>query len=101
MFQDGPAWHKKLKDHFNKIGIRNIYADADVFEDEKTIIKEATKKLVKTKTYHLMPMTVEEALLEMEMVDHDFYIFLNEKTNQVNVCYRRKDGHYALIETFH
>lgn len=93
--------NRKLKDHFNKQGLKNIYAEHDIFEDEKLIKQEASKKLVKSKRYHLMPMTVDEALLEMEMVDHDFYVFLNEETNQVNVCYRRDDGDYALIETFY
>lgn len=92
--------NRKLKNHFNKQGIKDIYAEQDFFEDEEVIKKEAAKKLVKTKRYHLLPMTTDEALLEMEMVDHDFYVFLNEETNQVNVCYRRDDGHYALIETF-
>lgn len=93
--------NRKLKDHFNKLGIKEIYAQDDFFEDERVIKKEAVKKLVKRKRYHLLPMTVDEALLEMEMVDHDFYVFLNEQTNQVNVCYRRDDGDYALIETFY
>ena len=43
-------------------------------------------------------MSVEEALIEMEMSGHDFYVFLNEK-NKVNVAYLRQDGDYAVIET--
>lgn len=92
--------HKtKLKDHFQRQGIKEIYTD--VFEEDIKIKQAVAKKLSKRKNFHLMPMSVNEALLEMEMVDHDFYVFLNEETNQVNVCYKRKDGDYALIETFY
>lgn len=92
--------HKtKLKDHFKKQGIKEIYTEA--FIDNKSVKEEVGKKLSKRKNYHLLPMSVNEAILEMEMVDHDFYVFLNEETNQVNVCYRRKDGDYALIETYY
>ncbi|MDY6037990.1 MAG: ribosome-associated translation inhibitor RaiA [Eubacterium sp.] len=55
--------------------------------------------LVKTKTLELMPMNEKEAILEMEMIDHDFYVFINDKTNQVNVVYKRNDGNYGLLET--
>ena len=44
-------------------------------------------------------MSVKAALMELEMIDHDFYVFLNEATNEVNVLYIREDGNYALIET--
>lgn len=92
--------NQKLKNHFAKQGIKDIYLDS-LFENEEAIKKDVVKKLVKTKRHHLIPMTIDEALLEMEMVDHDFYVFLNVTTNQVNVCYRREDGDYALIETFY
>ncbi len=92
--------NKKLKSHFHKQGIKDIYAQQDYVEDEEQLKQQASKKLVKTKQYHLIPMSVDEALLEMEMVDHDFYVFLNEKTMAVNVCYRRRDGDYAVIETY-
>jgi putative sigma-54 modulation protein len=43
-------------------------------------------------------MTASEATEQMELLGHDFFIFLNARTNQVNVLYRRKDGNYGLIE---
>ena len=90
----------RVKESFHKQGIKDIYAQQDYVEDEEQLKQQASKKLVKTKQYHLIPMSVDEALLEMEMVDHDFYVFLNEKTMAVNVCYRRRDGDYAVIETY-
>ena len=44
------------------------------------------------------PLTVEEAILEMNMVSHDFFMFLNADTNDVNVVYKRKDGGYGVLE---
>ena len=59
------------------------------------------RHIVKTKVLELMPMDEKEAALEMEMIDHDFFVFLNDKTNKVNVVYKRKDGNYGLLETKH
>lgn len=55
--------------------------------------------VVKTKTLDLRPMTEDEAILEMEMLQHDFFIYLNMETDTVNVVYRRKDNNYGLLET--
>ncbi|WP_180368958.1 sigma 54 modulation/S30EA ribosomal C-terminal domain-containing protein, partial [Oenococcus oeni] len=42
---------------------------------------------------------IEEAVLQMEMLDHDFFLFLNSDTNQLDIVYKRDDGKYGLIET--
>ena len=55
-------------------------------------------KLVKTKRFAVKPMAVEEAVLQMNLIHHDFYVFTNADTEEVNVIYRRKDGNYGLIE---
>ena len=44
-------------------------------------------------------MSEEEAILQMNMIGHDFFIFKDDKTFEINVLYRRKDGNYGLIET--
>lgn len=54
--------------------------------------------LVRRKQVALKPVSVEEAILQMEMVGHQFYMFLNADTNLINVVYIRKDGSYGLIE---
>jgi len=54
--------------------------------------------IVRTKQFAIKPLSPDEAALEMEMLHHDFYVFLNSRTEQVNVVYRRKDGDYGLIE---
>jgi len=62
-------------------------------------IEEETEfKVVKIKTYSAKPMSVEEAILQMNLVGHSFYIFTNAETMDKNVVYKRKDGNYGLIE---
>ena len=56
-------------------------------------------KLVKTKKVELRPMSAEDAVLEMEMSGHDFFLFLDEETDSVNVVYKRKDDNYGVLET--
>jgi ribosomal subunit interface protein len=56
-------------------------------------------ELVRTKRFDLKPMDNEEAILQMNMLGHSFYVFTNSDTNRTNVVYKRKDGRYGLIET--
>lgn len=56
-------------------------------------------ELVRTKRFDLKPMDSEEAILQMNMLGHNFYVFTDAETNLTNVVYKRKDGKYGLIET--
>jgi len=60
--------------------------------DEPPILIERTKQ------FPLKPMDAEEAIMEMEMLGHSFYVFRNGHTDVVNVVYKRNDGTYGLIE---
>ena len=60
--------------------------------------EEKEFKVVKTKTYSAKPMSVEEAILQMNLLGHSFYIFTNSDNMDKNVVYKRKDGNYGLIE---
>jgi len=55
-------------------------------------------KIVRTKHFALKPMPEGEAVLQMDLLGHNFYVFLNAETEEVNVVYKRKDGNYGLIE---
>jgi putative sigma-54 modulation protein len=55
-------------------------------------------QIVRNKKFELRPMSPEDAAMQMEALAHDFYMFFNAKTNQVNVIYKRRDGHYGLLE---
>lgn len=55
-------------------------------------------RLVRTKRFAIKPMPVDEAILQMNLLGHDFFVFSNAETEEVNVVYRRRDGNYGLIE---
>lgn len=56
-------------------------------------------KLVKTKKFQLVPMTVDEAVMQMELLQHNFFVFLDLETDSVSVVYKRNDDNYGLLET--
>lgn len=57
-------------------------------------------QIVKSKHFNLKPMDEIEAVLQMDLLNHDFFIFTNAKTDETNIVYKRKDGKYGLIEVF-
>ncbi len=60
---------------------------------------EEDNKIVKRKKIGVKPMSEEEAILQMELVDHDFYLFMDEETMKPKLVYKRKDDQYGIIET--
>ncbi|MDD4643972.1 MAG: ribosome-associated translation inhibitor RaiA [Bacilli bacterium] len=64
--------------------------------DEEDI--EMEEEIVRRKKLDTKPMNEEEAILQMNMLGHDFFIYRDSDTNEVNVLYRRKDGNYGIIE---
>ncbi len=69
----------------------------EILPDYEEEVEEV--KVVRTKKFELTPMTVEEAILQMEMLQHSFFVFLDMETDSVNVVYIRKDGNYGVLET--
>lgn len=57
-----------------------------------------TKMVVKVKRFTIKPMSINEAADQMELLGHDFFLFLNAETEQLSLLYRRRDGNYGLIE---
>lgn len=82
----------------HKSKLRERSADSIRFEHIKDVSDEEVSRIVKNKTFALKPMTTEEACFQLELLEHSFYMFLNEKTNKVSVVYKRDDGDYGLIE---
>ncbi len=68
----------------------------DVEEEEQ----DEEIKIVKSKKFPIKPMDPEEAVLQMKMLNHDFFVFLNADTEEVNVVYERKNGQFGLIEPY-
>lgn len=66
------------------------------FVDEMPAL--SSREIIKKKTFDLSPITIEDAKVNLEDVDHDFYVFLNAETGKVNVLYKRLDNELGLIE---
>lgn len=67
-------------------------------EQEEVSAPEGLPAIVRSKRFPLKPMPPDEAAMQMELLNHDFYIFLNADTDQVSLIYKRHDGNYGLIE---
>ena len=75
-----------IRDSFQK-----AYLDTDYEEDEEV-------KIIRTKKFGIKPMYPEDACVQMELLGHNFFVFFNAETEQVNVVYKRKGNTYGLIE---
>ena len=87
---------RKHRTRFDKHQKNTAFRDAAVYETADREEKKA--EVVKEKKFKLTPMTVDEAKEEMELLGHSFYVFLEAKTNTVQVLYARADGDLGLIE---
>jgi len=67
-----------------------------IFEDQEE--EDYEPQVVRTKRFAIKPMNVEEAIMQMDLIGHDFFVFSNAETEEVNVVYKRKNGDYGLIE---
>lgn len=89
--------NKLVKKHKGQTGIK--------FEEwpEPPAVEAAAAEeelnVVRTKKLELEPLAVDDAIMQMELVGHNFYVFLNEATKAVNVVYKRENGDYGLLET--
>ncbi|MBC3797141.1 ribosome hibernation-promoting factor, HPF/YfiA family [Acetobacterium tundrae] len=91
----------QLRKHKTKLQKRNQDEAVKLnFEEIESLEEEDVfqAKVVRTKKFAVKPMSVDEATLQMELIGHDFFVFLNGDTDDVNVVYMRKDGNYGLIE---
>lgn len=88
--------HKtKINRKFRQEGSLKTLFKEDI-NNNKEIEEEL--KVVKTKRFNIKPMDIEEAILQMDMLGHSFFVFSNSETEEMNVVYKRKDGKYGLIE---
>jgi putative sigma-54 modulation protein len=91
--------HKtKLIRKFRLDNNRTLVREADPVQVADQVEEDVEINIVRTKRFDLKPMDAEEAVLQMDMLGHNFFVFQNAETNDVNVVYRRNDGRYGLIE---
>ena len=91
---------RQVRKHKTKLQKRYKNTETIRFENVVPLsVEEDDKpKLVKTKKFNLKPMSSEEAILQMELLRHNFFIYLDGESDVVGVVYKRKDGDYGLIE---
>jgi putative sigma-54 modulation protein len=77
-------------------GIRGLFMER--INDTQQDAEEEDLVIVRTKRFNLKPMDPEEAILQMNLLGHNFFVFQNADTNEISVVYKRKDGRYGLIE---
>lgn len=97
---------RQIRKHKTKINRKFREQDenhVDLFQvlndQEEEESKEDEIKVVKSKEFTLKPMDAEEAILQMNMLGHDFFVFNDRYTESTSIVYKRKDGKYGLIET--
>ena len=73
-------------------------AELEYDADAAETVEETTRKVVRTKSFPVRPMSVEDAILQMELLGHSFFVFVNVETDRTNVLYLRKDGDLGLME---
>ena len=86
-------------DELNHIKVRHAVVQFD--EPEAQPAKPEGPRVIRTNELVAKPMSVDDAIMQMDLLNNDFLVFTNAKTKEVNVVYRRKDGHYGLIEAHH
>ena len=97
LLQQVRKYKTRVKSKLDKEGIKHqIPQELDVENLEHEITAE---QIVKTKEIELEPMTMEEAISQMELLGHDFFVYLDKQTHKTNIIYLRRDGNYANIET--
>ncbi|MGN0778426.1 MAG: sigma 54 modulation/S30EA ribosomal C-terminal domain-containing protein, partial [Aristaeellaceae bacterium] len=92
---------RQIHRHRTKLGkrIRDdafVPQEAEYIEDE--VIDDTMPKVVRRKTFPVRPMSVEDAAIQMDLLGHDFFAFVNIETERTNILYRRKDGNLGLLE---
>lgn len=91
--------HKtKLYKHHRGVGLKKAFREEIQMDLEQSEQKIEKFKVVRSKRFALKPMDAEEAIMQMNLLGHSFFVFFNPESEQVNVVYRRKDNNYGLIE---
>ena len=90
---------RQIRKHRTKLGknLREEIPDVPEYIEEDQA-DESERKLVKRKTFPVRPMSVEDAIIEMDLLGHNFFAFVNIDTERTNVLYLRKDGDLGLLE---
>ena len=92
---------KQIKKNKQKIRERRTSGknrNRSMLADERIMLEDDTERQIKITNIEYKPMDIDEAVLQMDLIEDNFLVFTNAKSDQINVLYRRRDGHYGLIQ---
>ena len=90
--------HKtKLNKRLKQEGIHSLFKEPETVPTAVAQLEDVDE-IVRVKRFAVKPMTVDEAIMQMDLLGHDFFVFSNSDSEEVNVIYKRKGGQYGLIE---
>jgi putative sigma-54 modulation protein len=92
---------KQIKKNKQKIRERRTSSknrNRSMLEDEGILPEDNTERQIKVMNIEYKPMDIDEAVLQMDLIEDNFLVFTNAKSDQINVLYRRRDGHFGLIQ---
>lgn len=92
-------YKERIKDHKPAPDTLERQVRKSIVEAE-SIEQRLPPVVIRTKTFSIKPMSVEEAVMQMDLLHKDFLVFTDSTTDTINVIYRRKDGNYGLIEPY-
>ena len=92
---------KQIKKNKQKIRERRSASknrNRSMLEETDNLTDEDTERQIKIRNIEYKPMDIEEAVLQMDLIEDNFLVFTNARNDRINVLYRRRDGHYGLIQ---
>lgn len=90
---------RQVRKYKTRLKNKSQHKETIRFENFEEPKEEPKEKIVKRKRFKIHPMFEEEAVVQMELLNHDFFVYINEKDGTPAVIYRRDDGDYGIIET--
>ncbi len=88
---------RQIRKHRTKLDKRLRVGAFEAADDTADEVPEQERTLVKTKRFTMKPMTVEDAIAQMELLGHSFFLFIDDQSNGTCVVYKREDGNYGLL----
>jgi putative sigma-54 modulation protein len=94
----GEKLERQIKKYKEKLVAHRKSEGKTATLSEEALLPAEVGRIIKNKRFELKPMSPDEAAMQMELLDKDFFVFTNDNSGEINVIYRRRDGNFGLIE---
>ncbi len=92
-----PKLDRQMRKYRTRMDQRKFKNKGQAVAEESSPAVDELSKIVKVKNFNISIITMDDAIAELELLDHNFYVFVDANTNKVSVVYKRNDGNYGLI----